>query len=466
MIRNSLKLTALTAVALVGGAVGLNCSKGGGTDSGNLAIAFVSGGVTLTSVAYKVTSSLTGNTIVSGTMNTSDPNATASLDLALPPTAAGATDTVVLTATSAGGVACATAPTTFTVTSGANTSVMLSMVCGTSTPQTVPGTVDITTTVSSTNSCPSITSAVVAPDQTSVGATVAVSATGVDPDSDPMTFAWGPTANFAAATSASTTYTCTTAGVQPITLTISDGKCNATVTLKITCVGASAGTGGTAGAPATGGVVGTGGVVATGGTAGGAAGAPATGGVVGTGGIAATGGVVGTGGTGTGGSVVNPVACASCEFNDSQNFCSGTTVSGNLDTTADFGCNSLTSATDITNCQNLVMCLRSTSCQTAITTATSDYAESGSNFDDPHPCLCGGVTLAACLGATTWTGPCAAQYVAAANGGSVLNNYGNSASPIGLANNLMTCDVDSQIASNGLQTCGASCGLNTATPAN
>ncbi|HTB61729.1 MAG TPA: hypothetical protein VLC06_27905 [Polyangia bacterium] len=439
MIRNSLKLTALAGVALVGGALGLNCSKGGSTDSGDLKIAFVvpGGTDTINSVTYKVTATASGTTLVSGSMNTSDPNATASLDLALPPTAAGATDTVILTATTTAGVACSTAATTFTVTSGANTNVMLSMVCGTSVPQTIPGTVDITTTVSSNNSCPSITSAVVAPDQTSVGASVAISATGVDPDGDSLTYSWGPAANVAAPTAQSTTYTCLTAGTQPITLGISDGKCNATVTLQIICVGAGAG-----------------------GT-GGAAGAPATGGVVGTGGVVATGGVVGTGG-----STVSAVACASCEFNDSQNFCSGTTVSGNLDTTADFGCNSLTSATDITNCQNLVMCLRSTSCQTAITTATSDYAEAGSNFDDPHPCLCGGVTLAACLGATTWTGPCAAQYVAAANGGSVLNNYGNSASPIGLANNLMTCDVDSQIASNGLQTCGASCGLNTATPAN
>jgi hypothetical protein len=448
MIRNSLKLTALTAVALVGGAIGLNCSKGGSTDSGNLKIAFaIPGGDTITSVNYKITATTSGATLVSGTINTTDVNSTASLDLALPPTAAGATDTVLLTATTGKGVSCTTGSVTFTVTSGANTNVMLSMLCGTSVPQTVTGTVDITTTVSSSNSCPDITNAVVAPDQTSVGGTVAVSTVGFDPDGDSLTYAWGPAANFAPATSASSVYTCTTAGVQPITLTISDGKCNATVTLQVTCVGASAGTGGTAGGAA--GAPATGGVVGTGGTAGGAAGAPATGGVV-----------------GTGGSSVSATACASCEFNDSQNFCSGTTVSGNLDTTADFGCNSLTSATDITNCQNLVQCLRSTACQTAITTATSDYAESGSNFDDPHPCLCGSVSLTSCLGATTWTGPCATQYVAAANGGSVLNNYGNSASPIGLANNLMTCDVDSQVASNGLQTCGASCGLNTATPAN
>jgi hypothetical protein len=438
MIRNSLKLTALAAVALVGGAVGLNCSKGSGTDSGSLKIAFaVPPGDSINSVTYKITATSSGTTLVAGTINTSDPNSTPSLDVALQPTAAGATDTVLLTATTANGVACTTGAVTFTVTSGANTNVMLSMVCGTSVPQTVPGTVDITTTVSSSNSCPDITSAVVAPEQTSVGGTVAVSTTGFDPDGNSLTYAWGPAANFAAPTSASTVYTCTTAGVQPITLAISDGMCKATVTLQITCVGASAtgGTTGAAGAPATGGTPGTGGVVATGGT------------------------------PGTGGSTVDPVACASCEFNDSANFCSGTTSSGNLDTVADFGCNSLT-GNDVTTCQNLVMCLRGTACQAAITGATPDYAEAGSNFDDPHPCLCGNVSLVTCLGATTWTGPCQAQYVAAANGGSVFNNFGNQASPVGLANNLMTCDVDSTVPSNGLQTCGTSCGLNTATPAN
>ncbi len=313
MIRNSLKLTALTAVVLVGGAVGLNCSKGSSTDSGNLKIAFaIPGGDQINSVTYKITATSSGTTLLSGSINTSDPNATPSLDVALPPTAAGATDTVLLTATTAAGVACTTAPTTFAVTSGVNTNVMLSMVCGTSVPQTVPGTIDITTTVSTSNSCPSITSAVIAPDQTSVGGTVAVSTTGADPDGDSLTYAWGPAANFAAPTAASTTYTCTAAGTQTITLAISDGKCNATLsTLTIICVGAgTGGTTGAAGAPATGGTTGTGGV-ATGGTTG--TGGVATGGTTGTGGVA-TGGTTGTGGvagtTGTGGSVVNAMACA------------------------------------------------------------------------------------------------------------------------------------------------------------
>jgi hypothetical protein len=462
MIRNSLKMTALGAVALLGGAIGLNCSKGSTSDSGSLKIGFaIPTGDAINSVNYKITASLTNATLVAGSINTSDVNATASLDLALPPTAAGATDTVVLTATTAKGVACTTAPTTFTVTSGANTNVMLSMVCGTSTPQTVDGTVDITTTVSTSNSCPDITSAVVGPDQTSVGSTVSVSAAGFDPDGDALTFAWAPAANFAPATAASATYTCTTAGTQTVTLTISDGKCNASVGLQVICVGAGAGGApGTGGTPATGGTPGTGGTPATGGTTG-AAGAPATGGTTGAAGAPATGGT-----TGTGGSASNPLACSTCEFNASQSFCSGTTVSGNLDTVTDFGCNSLTSATDVTNCQALVQCLRSTACQTAITTATPDYAEAGSNFDDPHPCLCGSVSLVTCLGQTTWTGPCAAQYVAAANGGNVLNNLGNMASPIGISNNLMTCDVDTTVAANGLSSCASSCGLNTATPAN
>jgi hypothetical protein len=464
MIRNSLKLTALGAIALLGGAIGVNCSKGGGTsgDSGNLKIAFaIPGGDSISTVNYKVTATTGGAVLVQGSMNTADPNATASLDLALPPTAAGATDTIVLTATTDKGVACATAPVSFTVTSNTNTNVMLALACGTAVPQTVPGTVDVTATVSNTNSCPSITSAVVGPDQTSVGATVAVSETAVDPDNDPLTVTWGPAANVAAPGSASTTYTCTTAGTQSITLKVSDGQCEADVTLTVVCVGGTAtgGTTGAAGAPATGGTTGTGGTPATGGTTG-AAGSPATGGTTGTGGTPATGGTTGTGG------VNGAVACATCEFNDSANlgFCSGVTVSGNFDTVSDFGCNSLTSATDIANCNALVACLRGAACQSAIKNATADFQEAGSNFDDPHPCLCGTASFSTCLGEanSAFNGVCAGAYLTAVNGDagdSILNHLGDPASPIGIADDLMTCDVDSTVAANGLQNCASSCAL-------
>jgi len=155
-------------------------------------------------------------------------------------------------------------------------------------------------------------------------------------------------------------------------------------------------------------------------------------------------------------------ACTTCEFNDSApplSFCAGTTVAPSVTTISAFGCDGFTAAADKASCNALAACLRGAACQAAIHSATSDYAEAGSNFDDPHPCLCGSVSLATCLGASTFTGVCQAQYVAASNGGSPLNNFGNNALPIGIANNLMTCDVDSTVSDNGLQNCGASCSL-------
>jgi len=85
MIRNSLKLTALGAIALLGGALGVNCSKGstGGGDQGNLKIAFaIPGGDTISSVNYKITATSSGTTLLQGSFNTSDPNSNASLDVA------------------------------------------------------------------------------------------------------------------------------------------------------------------------------------------------------------------------------------------------------------------------------------------------------------------------------------------------------------------------------------------------
>jgi hypothetical protein len=421
---NRMKLTALGAVALLSVAIGLSCSQRGGTsdNTGNLKVAFaIPDGDSIGSLTYKITATSGGATLLSGTINTSDPNAAASLDFALPPTASGATDTVVLTATTGKGVACTTAPTTFTVISGANTNVMLSLVCGTGTPTNVPGAVDITTTVSNANSCPIITSAVIGPDQTSFGAGVAVSATAVDPDGDTLSYSWSsltnPSDNFVAWMAASTTYVCTALGKQSILLTVSDGPCRVDVTLQVTCL-ATAGTGGA------------------------------------------------TGAAGAGGGPAPSVACATCELNDSVpplSFCYGTSLGGAATTLSTFGCEGFASATDVAECEALAGCLRGTACQAAIHNATPDYFEGGSSYDDPHPCLCGNIPFEVCLSGT-FNGVCAAEYRAAADGYDVNAVYGETILPIGIANNLMTCDVDSTVPANGLQNCGSVCGLNTTTP--
>ena len=99
------------------------------------------------------------------------------------------------------------------------------------------------------------------------------------------------------------TFTCAGAGSATVTIVASDGRCKATGTVVLTCVGTTGvgGMAGSAGAVGSGGTVGSGGVVGTGG-------APGSGGVlgsggVGTGGAVASGGSIGTGGEtpGTGG---------------------------------------------------------------------------------------------------------------------------------------------------------------------
>jgi collagen type VII alpha len=466
MIRNSAKLAVLGALALVGGAVGLNCSKDSNpSGSGGLKIGFaIPDGTTISSVHYAMT--LNGAAGPSGNFNTSDTNSSPSFDIALQPST---NDTITLTATTSTGVSCTTgASPAFSIVSNVPTTVSLTLVCGTGSATSLPGTVDVRANVTTSDNCPNITQVVVAPYQTSVGATIALSAVATDSDAaDVPTFTWTSTGGtFATPTGASDTFTCGTAGNQSITLAVNDnhvgGGCTASIILPVNCVAvAGTGTGGTtgaAGAPATGGAPGTGGVVATGGTTG-AAGAPATGGTTGTGGVPATGGTTGTGGiaatggtTGTGGAVVvgptneDAPQCVSCETaGKAGGKCLGTTATGTLASAgATLGCDGFASATDRANCLALLACYRSTACQTVMANAGPDFYETG---DDPLPCLCNNVSGTqissyTCQGLSAWTGVCASLVSTAVNGGSVLGNFYATLSPAGIAANLLTCDAD------------------------
>ena len=464
MIRNSAKLAVLGALALAGGAVGLNCSKDSNpSGAGALKIAFaIPGGTTISSVHYAMT--LNGASGPSGDFNTSDVNSSPSFDIALQPST---NDTITLTATTSGGVSCTTGVSpAFSIISNQPTTVSLTLVCGSGSATSLPGTVDVRANVTSGDNCPNITQVVVAPYQTSVGGTISLTAVASDSDAvDMLSYSWSSTGGtFATPTGTSDVFTCVTAGAQSITLAVNDnhagGSCTASISLPVNCV-AVAGTGGTtgaAGAPATGGTTGTGGVAgapATGGTTGtggvagttGAAGAPATGGTTGTGGVAGT---TGTGGSGT--VVVGPgnedaTQCVSCEVTGSHTAgkCTGTTGTGTLEASpAAFGCDGFAAASDQANCLALLACYRSAACQTVIANAGPDFYESG---DNPFPCLCNNVTgtqisANTCAAASSWTGVCATAVAAAVNGGNTLNLFYSSASAAGVAANLMTCDID------------------------
>jgi hypothetical protein len=109
------------------------------------------------------------------------------------------------------------------------------------------GEVDVALNIVAADNCPSVTSAVAAPAQTSVGGTIGVSATASDPDrGDVVSFSWSPAARFVNPSSAATSYSCTTAGRQTLTLTIADSHrptpCTVKVTLEVDCI-AGQGTG-------------------------------------------------------------------------------------------------------------------------------------------------------------------------------------------------------------------------------
>ena len=103
------------------------------------------------------------------------------------------------------------------------------------------GEVDVAVNIVAADKCPSITSAVAAPVQTSVGGTVGVSATASDPDrGETVSFSWSPAAHFANPSSAVTSYVCPAAGRQTLTLTVADSRrpnpCSAKTTLTVDCV--------------------------------------------------------------------------------------------------------------------------------------------------------------------------------------------------------------------------------------
>jgi hypothetical protein len=496
MRRNSLKLTALAAMAFAGGAVGLNCSKSSNPNSGDVKLAVVlPSGSTLTTINYKILSS-TSTQIAGGSFNVSDPHATVSLDIVVPVTPTGdAGDTVNLTATSSTGESCTGTSAPFPVLAGTNPAVTMTLTCGTGTQPGQTGNIGVTATLVEGDNCPSITSAVVGPAETSVGGSAMVIATASDPDaSETLTYAWAPAANFTTPGSSGSSYKCLAAGVQSFTLTVSDSHaptpCQTVATLTIkcdnvatcgngmvepgetcdppngtTCSASCQTIGGTGGTTGTGGIAATGGTTGTGGAAGmGMAGAPGTGGVAGTtgtGGIAATGGTTGTGGTPV--FTQDNAACVSCELTGTSNgVCFTTSPPGGGTSAANFGCDGFANATDKQHCLDLVGCLRSTACQNVIAAAGADYGEAGVNFDDGSPCLCNNATTTttknACFGQTSWTtGICAAQFVAASNNATSnstpVSSLFDPAFPVGVAMNLMTCDVDSKQPGSGTANC-------------
>ena len=98
-----------------------------------------------------------------------------------------------------------------------------------------------------------------------------------------------------------------------------------------------------------------------------------------------------------------------------------------------WGCSGF-SGKSLADCQALLTCIRTQQCATG---------------DDPTPCLCGALAPSVCAtsGAPA-TAPCAAQYAAAAAdaAGTVFSQFSNPTTPVGIADNQLSCEIDSACA--------------------
>jgi hypothetical protein len=295
MIRSSfakwIVLCALAApVAFAGCSSDSTTSEGTGSLGLNLELA---PGVTINEVDWEIT----GGDMepMSGTIDTSAPGSTASVEVfGLPP---GDGYTVTLTATDESGEVSCGGDADFSVEVGVSTDVMVFLNCK------LPNRLGGVRVNGKFNICAELAKVVVSPLQTSVGNDISLSAQGVDAEQDDIAYLWTASSGSIADPAAQeTTFTCTEAGESNIMIAVSDDGfeyCMAAWSIPVTCVDGDGGTGGAGGEGGVGG--GTGGVGGEGGVGGGTGGVGGMGGEGGVGG--GTGGAGGDGGAGGEGGV-------------------------------------------------------------------------------------------------------------------------------------------------------------------
>jgi hypothetical protein len=128
-------------------------------------------------------------------------------------------------------------------------------------------------------------------------------------------------------------------------------------------------------------------------------------------------------------------ACQECRNASKHRFCDAKSIapqaSDRSTVNGQKGCCGFNDPKLRAQCESILRCARKTGCAVG---------------NDSARCLCGEVNPMSCArSAIPHTGPCAAEYRAAAVGGtpaSVISVFGDPRSPIGVANNTITCDFD------------------------
>ena len=234
-------------------------------------------GTVINQVEYEISGN--GMTPMSGTIDTSAPGATASVEqFGIPP---GEDYLLTMVATSVDGTLVCGGAARFDVDVGVGTEVEVLLNCKASEQF---GGVRVNGVL---NICAELEKLIVAPLQTSTGYALEVSALGSDAEGDDFEYGWTATGgSFDDPSAAQTIFRCDDAANEEVTVEVSDDGfeyCVDSWTVRVNCSGEDGGTGGTPGG-------------------GGAAGEGGPGGTPGNGGNGGNGGTAGGGDSGTGGS--------------------------------------------------------------------------------------------------------------------------------------------------------------------
>ncbi len=153
---------------------------------------------------------------------------------------AGSNYSVAVTSTSVDGTASCSGSATFSVTAATTTNVTVLMQCVSTAPDAGSAAIN-----GQLYSCATASGVSVSPSATTVGRSVALAATAVAPNLSGVAYAWSaPSGSFSSASTATTSFTCTTPGTVPVTVTVSDGtvpeggSCNpalASATVPVQC---------------------------------------------------------------------------------------------------------------------------------------------------------------------------------------------------------------------------------------
>jgi hypothetical protein len=207
---------------LLAAAVGCQSTENGSGDQGQLTLALsLPGSVTIDAVNWQVLSS-TSAVLASGTIDTSHAGAAASLSVGV---AAGTGDTVKMSAMTSTGATCMGTSAPFNVSAGMTVPIGVTLNCSATMTGGGLGSVVVTGTVVEGDNCPTLVSWMLSPQQTAAnGGTIDVAATANDADmGETLTYAWTATGGtFTSPAMASTQYTCGSAGMNTLTLTVTD----------------------------------------------------------------------------------------------------------------------------------------------------------------------------------------------------------------------------------------------------